>query len=362
MPSPSRSTPFGRERHRRRACSIIRSPRRRHREKCRRSRRASCGCGCRCRSRSITSICGCSRSGTADARSSTAAIGDAPTRALWERHFAATLDTMPIRRIVATHYHPDHVGNAAWLSGRFDAPVAMTHAEYLTAHAVAGGFGGHTPEATIDLFRRHGMAEADRDALARRGNLLPARRAGTAAGDRYDAGRRRLARRGHVLADHRWPRAFAGSRGALQRGARRADLRRHAAAEDLHQRQRPRVRPRRRSAAPVPRFDIGVPGPARGHAGAAVARPAVSRHCATRRATPGAPRRKARSSSRMRCGPRRSRSARPISFPCCSGACSTSSSATSPWARRSPISTTSGARRGSGALSTRPARYDSLRP
>ena len=98
-------------------------------------------------------------------------FGDPPTRALWERHIAATLRATPIRRIVATHYHPDHLGNAAWLSRRFDAPVAMTHAEYLTAHAVAGAFGGHTPEATIELFRRHGMAEADRDALGKRGNL-----------------------------------------------------------------------------------------------------------------------------------------------------------------------------------------------
>ena len=112
-------------------------------------------------------------------------FGDPPTRALWERHIATTLRAMPIRRIVATHYHPDHVGNAAWLSRRFDAPVAMTHAEYLTAHAVAGEFGGHTTEATIDLFRRHGMAEADRAALAQARQSLPARRAGAAAIDRH---------------------------------------------------------------------------------------------------------------------------------------------------------------------------------
>src|SRR5262245_50264100 len=41
--------------------------------------------------------------------------GDAATRAIWERHFETTLSTRPLRRIVATHCHPDHVGNAAWL-------------------------------------------------------------------------------------------------------------------------------------------------------------------------------------------------------------------------------------------------------
>ena len=48
-------------------------------------------------------------------------FGDAATRALWERHFATTLRGQRIRRIVATHCHPDHVGNAAWLSARFGA-------------------------------------------------------------------------------------------------------------------------------------------------------------------------------------------------------------------------------------------------
>ncbi len=96
--------------------------------------------------------------------------GDAATRALWERHFATTLVAHPIRRIIATHCHPDHVGNAAWLSDRFSAPVAMTHAEFLTAHAIAGQHSGYASAATLDLFRRHGMAAAELDALEKRGN------------------------------------------------------------------------------------------------------------------------------------------------------------------------------------------------
>src|SRR5512144_3228506 len=42
--------------------------------------------------------------------------GDATTRTHWQRHFATTLKARPIRRIVATHCHPDHLGNAAWLA------------------------------------------------------------------------------------------------------------------------------------------------------------------------------------------------------------------------------------------------------
>lgn len=96
--------------------------------------------------------------------------GNGATRALWERHFATTLGGKPIRRIIATHCHPDHVGNAAWLSSRFDAPVAMTHAEYLSAHAMVGQHSGYALASTIDLFRRHGMTVQHIDAFDTRGN------------------------------------------------------------------------------------------------------------------------------------------------------------------------------------------------
>jgi glyoxylase-like metal-dependent hydrolase (beta-lactamase superfamily II) len=98
-------------------------------------------------------------------------FGDDATRELWERHFATTLRSRPVRRIVATHSHPDHVGNAAWLARRFRAPVAMTHAEYLAAHAMAGQHSGYTVDAALDLFTLHGMERATLDALGKRGNV-----------------------------------------------------------------------------------------------------------------------------------------------------------------------------------------------
>jgi len=97
-------------------------------------------------------------------------LGDAATRALWEKHFAAALGGRPIRRVVATHFHPDHVGNAAWLAERFGCPVVMTHAEYLIAHAVADERSGYGGPAVSALFRRHGLPADDVAALERLGN------------------------------------------------------------------------------------------------------------------------------------------------------------------------------------------------
>ena len=96
--------------------------------------------------------------------------GDAPTRALWERHFTDTLAALPITRIIATHYHPDHLGNAAWLAARFGAPVTMTQSEYLTAHAVLDQRAGFAIGDICALFLAHGLEAEHAAALEARGN------------------------------------------------------------------------------------------------------------------------------------------------------------------------------------------------
>ena len=96
--------------------------------------------------------------------------GDAPTRALWSSHFSTTLAARPITRIIATHYHPDHLGNAAWLSERFGCAISMPQAEYLTAHAVANGHSGFGVAEISALFRAHGMIVGHLAELEKRGN------------------------------------------------------------------------------------------------------------------------------------------------------------------------------------------------
>ena len=81
-------------------------------------------------------------------------IGNEQTRAIWERlleRFA------PIKRVVLTHYHPDHAGNADWLCRRFGVELWTTQGEYLTAHAVRAGGAGYTTEAVLSVFQRNGL-------------------------------------------------------------------------------------------------------------------------------------------------------------------------------------------------------------
>ncbi|HKE42243.1 MAG TPA: MBL fold metallo-hydrolase [Casimicrobiaceae bacterium] len=96
--------------------------------------------------------------------------GDQPTRRLWETHFSGTLSKRALRRVIATHYHPDHLGNGAWLTRRFDCSLLMPQAEYLTAHAVAGEHSGYRVAAFCALFRSHGLPPDHVAALEARGN------------------------------------------------------------------------------------------------------------------------------------------------------------------------------------------------
>ena len=63
--------------------------------------------------------------------------GDTPTRAVWERLLAGLLAGRPIRRIMATHFHPDHVGLAGWLCDATGAELLMSRTEWLTCRALA---------------------------------------------------------------------------------------------------------------------------------------------------------------------------------------------------------------------------------
>lgn len=89
-----------------------------------------------------------------------------PTRTAWE----AILAAHPLKRLVVTHLHPDHLGLASWLQARTGAPVWMTQAEYATAHLWLHEVGGYGTEALHAALRAHGLGGPRLAELERRGN------------------------------------------------------------------------------------------------------------------------------------------------------------------------------------------------
>lgn len=85
------------------------------------------------------------------------------TRSQWEQVFSRYLGGRPVTRVIATHYHPDHLGMADWLTARFGVELWMTTGEFLTGHAVREGSAGFDRDRLTALFRLHGL---DRERLA----------------------------------------------------------------------------------------------------------------------------------------------------------------------------------------------------
>ncbi|WCL52632.1 MBL fold metallo-hydrolase [Gimibacter soli] len=69
--------------------------------------------------------------------------------AAWEAIEAEVLGDKPLKRIIATHMHPDHLGLAGWLVERHGASFEMTMSEYLMASAL--WLGGYEPISDWDV-------------------------------------------------------------------------------------------------------------------------------------------------------------------------------------------------------------------
>ncbi len=95
-------------------------------------------------------------------------INSEQTRSLWDQVFGQPALAGELQRILVTHYHPDHFGLAGYFARRHGVPVWMTAAEYLMSVAVRSEQANWSKEATLEFFRRHGLDEAGRRAVAER--------------------------------------------------------------------------------------------------------------------------------------------------------------------------------------------------
>lgn len=87
----------------------------------------------------------------------------------WETLLAGPLKSKPVKRLIVTHMHPDHVGLAGWLCPKLGVPLYMTAEEYLTGSALVSGKWETVPPEFIAFFKRAGLSLEEREIITKVG-------------------------------------------------------------------------------------------------------------------------------------------------------------------------------------------------
>lgn len=92
-------------------------------------------------------------------------ISSDATRENWEKVFAHHLDGLPVLRVIVTHFHPDHMGLAHWLTGKWQCRLWISATDYQLARLASASTVGMGGEAAAAFFGSHGLT--DEDSLAK---------------------------------------------------------------------------------------------------------------------------------------------------------------------------------------------------
>ena len=87
------------------------------------------------------------------------------TQAHWQTIFENELEGLPVKAVLVTHLHPDHIGQAGWISEHWNVPLLMTRTEYLMARLLLNEAGDEHSEEYIRFYQRAGLSGDALDGL-----------------------------------------------------------------------------------------------------------------------------------------------------------------------------------------------------
>jgi len=102
-------------------------------------------------------------------------FGDARSKDVWLELLDGPLRARPIRRLVVTHFHPDHVGLAGWLAARTGATFFMVETEWLMARYLVAEEPRRALATAMAFYRAAGVDAAHLRALEADGHVYPRR-------------------------------------------------------------------------------------------------------------------------------------------------------------------------------------------
>jgi len=89
-------------------------------------------------------------------------------KAHWDTVLAAHCREKPLKRIIVTHCHPDHLGLARWLGEKTGAAIWISDGEMLNGYAWFHEVPNYDMGGMADFFLRHGLDAARADTIRER--------------------------------------------------------------------------------------------------------------------------------------------------------------------------------------------------
>lgn len=86
-------------------------------------------------------------------------LGNQESTDVWEKLLDGPLGGKPIKRVIVTHMHGDHVGMAGWLVRRFHVELWMTRIDFLMCRNLVADTGREAPSEAIRFYRAAGLSE-----------------------------------------------------------------------------------------------------------------------------------------------------------------------------------------------------------
>ncbi|MBK8838294.1 MAG: MBL fold metallo-hydrolase [Hyphomonadaceae bacterium] len=90
------------------------------------------------------------------------------TKAHWRTVFENELQGRPVKRVIVTHMHPDHIGLAGWMTRKWQCELWITRLEYMMCRLLAADTGREAPQAGVDFYRAAGWEQEDLDSYVER--------------------------------------------------------------------------------------------------------------------------------------------------------------------------------------------------
>lgn len=87
----------------------------------------------------------------------------------WEQIFASDLKGKPITRLICTHFHPDHMGLAGWVSRRWDIPLTMTMGEWTFGRMLTLESSAEVPDEVLAFYHAIGFSPEMVEVIRARG-------------------------------------------------------------------------------------------------------------------------------------------------------------------------------------------------